>query len=342
VADPTITIHSGDCAAILDGLPPESVHCAVTSPPYWGLRHYKGLGSDQLGAEERVGDYIDRLVVVLRKVRRVLRKDGSVWLNVGDSYATSKMAKSNPSLQSQSLVGVPARLEIALLDDGWLLRSRVIWRKLNPLPESTRTRPTRSYEFVFFLARSRKHFYDAEAVQEPLKRPEEIFRKTPGRFGGADKHNGVDSRLHSGKAYRTRLNGRNLRDVWSLASQGYKGAHSAVFPVSLPTKCIKASTSEVGCCPSCGAQWERVRAKLTAVHETDSGPIQIRGYRTIGWKKKCSCGYKPPVPCTVLDPFFGAGTTGLAAQSLGRNCIGIELSDASVQQAKERLFSSGT
>lgn len=290
-------IKQGDSLAVLREMPSDSVDCCVTSPPYWGLRDYGVDG--QIGLEATPDAFVGRLVEVFREVRRVLKEDGTCWVNLGDSYnahpgqrkttdkAGSKQNTSEGSigapsrnvvsLKPKDLVGIPWRVAFALQADGWWLRQDIIWHKPNPMPESVRDRCTKAHEYVFLLTKSAKYFWDAEAMSEPLARPEEVNRKTPAVFGGADKW--IDakkqSRLHSGNEYKGTPTGtRNRRSVWTIATQPTPEAHFATFPLELPEMCLRA-----GC----------------------------------------------PIDGVVLDPFNGAGTTGLAALKNGRKYVGIEL-----------------
>jgi DNA modification methylase len=243
------------------------------------------------------------MVEVFREVWRVLRDDGSVWLNLGDSYASSgatghggwdgnnknpdgtprqsrqagdKWARSPTAvagLKPKDLVGIPWRVAFALQADGWFLRSDIIWHKPNPMPESVTDRCTKSHEYIFMLTKRARYFYDSEAIKEPLLRPDEFSRKTPAVFGGALKHveAGKQSRLHSGNPYTKQLNGRNRRTVWSIATQPYSGAHFATFPEALVEPCIKAGSSERGVCAECGAPWERVVERTGGIPTTGAG-----------------------------------------------------------------------
>ena len=303
-------IWQGDALEELRLLPAESVQCSVTSPPYWGLRDYGVAG--QLGLEKTPDEYVERLVEVFREVGRVLRKDGTLWLNLGDSYnnfrtemgpgqavhgreklngkpAVNSKERGWNGLKEKDLVGIPWRVAFALQADGWYLRSDIIWAKPNPMPESVRDRPTRSHEYLFLLTKSERYYYDTDAIAEPLVRPDEATRKTPGRFGGANKHveAGKQSRLHSGNEYLGTSNGtRNRRTVWTITPQPFKGAHFAVFPEKLVEPCILAG----------------------------SRPGDL-----------------------VLDPFCGSGTVGVVAARYGRGFIGIELNAAYCQMARDRI-----
>ena len=214
------TIYQGDASAILKQLPENFFQCVVTSPPYWGLRDYATNG--QIGAENNPEDYIDILVAVFEEVRRVLRDDGTFWLNIGDCYtsgnrgyrapdkknpvrAMSYRAKTPPGLKPKDLVGIPWRLAFALQQSGWFLRSDIIWEKPNCMPESVKDRPTRSHEYIFLFSKSLRYQYKANCIIEP--------------------------------------GGRNRRTVWSIPTESFNGAHFATFPPKLIEPCILAGTS---------------------------------------------------------------------------------------------------
>lgn len=298
----TTTIFVGNCKETLSYLPDQSVHTCVTSPPYFGLRDY-GM-SDQIGLEDTPESFVAELVDVFREVRRVLRDDGTLWLNLGDSYANGgrktrapddklpqreNRFRPNDGMKPKDLIGIPWRVAFALQADGWYLRQDIIWHKPNPMPESVTDRCTRSHEYIFLLSKSPKYYFDGASIKEPLARPNEATRKTPGKFGGANKHveAGKQSRLHSGNEYVGTSDGkRNRRDVWTVSSKPYKGAHFATFPPDLIEPCVLA-----GC----------------------------------------------PVGGIVLDPFGGSGTTGMVANQHGRDAWLCELNPQYAQLALERI-----
>ena len=288
-----VTIMVGDVIDRLGEIPDGSVHCCVTSPPYWGLRDYGAAG--QLGLEPTIEEYIEKMTAVFEEVRRVLRDDGTLWLNMGDCYSAAGWEckrrnvvgegacpkelrgrssyrrdkrpreddphKSSPGLKNKDLVGQPWRLAFALQAAGWYLRSDIIWHKPNPMPESCRDRPTKSHEYIFLLTKKPRYFFDQDAVKEAVK--EASVKRCRAGFTGndpeRDKHNNYGEGFMRGKGYEIR--GRNIRSVWKIASQAFPGAHFATFPEELPRRCIAAGTSENGCCPECGAPWARVLEK---------------------------------------------------------------------------------
>jgi DNA modification methylase len=390
-----ITILQGDWIEQLKTMPDESVHCCVTSPPYWGLRDYGVAG--QLGLEKTPELYVSKMVEGFREVRRVLREDGTCWVNLGDSYcAHAGQRKSTdargpkqctnrgscdtgsrdvPGLKAKDLVGIPWRVAFALQADGWFLRSDIIWHKPNPMPESVTDRPTKAHEYIFLLTKSQRYYYDAMGIAEPLTRPEEADRKTPARFGGAYKWTEAQkqSRLHSGNEYNGTPTGtRNRRTVWTVPSSPYPEAHFATYPPDLIKPCILAGTSARGCCPKCGAPWERIIVKGAPdlAHQRACGGDINGEYhgqnkknyqahkaqpastvkarilagmverKTVDWKPSCNCyaieDTPEPIPCTVLDPFGGSGTTGQVALELGRKAILIELNPEYVDLIQHR------
>jgi len=292
-------IIAGDCIAGLRTLPDASVHCCVTSPPYWGLRDYGHDG--QIGLESTPEAYVASMVEVFREVRRVLRDDGTLWLNLGDSYAGSwgnqgrketrgthrpingpmitpvsdgryPSKESNtgacpPGLKPKDLVGIPWRVAFALQADGWWLRQDIIWHKPNPMPESVRDRCTKAHEYVFLLTKSERYFYDSVAVSEAS-----IGTSARPRFGGSKYGDSSDPKhaTKSGNEYQD-TGSRNRRSVWTVTTKPYKGAHFATMPPDLVEPCILAGTSEEGCCPTCGSPWVRVteRKKLTRPRPND-------------------------------------------------------------------------
>jgi len=237
------TIWQGDCREVLRGLEESSVHCVVTSPPYWGLRDYGADG--QLGLEETPADHVANMVEVFREVRRVLREDGTLWLNYGDTYAAT-----GSGLKPKDLCGIPWRVAFALQDDGWWLRQDIIWHKPNPMPESVTDRCTKAHEYIFLLAKSPRYYYDADAVKETLALSTASDRRLGVVSGtGRARYTGGDGKGHgscpSGMAGGS-IDGRNKRSVWTIATAPYPGAHFATFPPDLVKPCIMAGCPDGG------------------------------------------------------------------------------------------------
>jgi DNA modification methylase len=339
-----------------------------------GLQQYKGTCSkcgavrvdEQIGMEETPEEFVNHLVLVFREVWRVLKDDGTLWLNLGDSYAGSGGAggwskdrngavenanKKVAGLKSKDLVGIPWMVAFALRADGWYLRSDIIWNKPNPMPESVTDRPTKSHEYIFLLSKSGKYFYDAEAVREP------VSEKTIERWGGLpERKNASLQGLRAGSVVGESVmgvnkNGRNKRTVWTVTPKPYRGAHFATFPPDLIEPCILAGTSEKGECPECGKAWVRsVEKTPPGRHESENQTVGSgRGaggdqskhaapsvVRFVGWEPQCSCG-ADPVPQTVLDPFNGSGTTGAVSLKHGRGYIGCELNPEYIKLSHDRF-----
>jgi DNA modification methylase len=362
-------IICGNALIELKKLPDESVHCCVTSPPYWGLRDYgtaKWEGGDpgcdhspekrggrfsspvsgkqarnagsgtasrrdcscgairsdsQLGLERTPEEYVAKMVDVFREVRRVLRADGTLWLNLGDTYhgggggnyGTGLSVASEhgqhltnvrnriglSGLKPKDLVGIPWRVAFALQADGWYLRQDIIWAKPNPMPESVTDRCTRAHEYIFILSKSARYFYDSLAIREPAVNDGKIISCGPNSRADVDrdirpnkKQDMIGKGTYTGFNARWKdspVDGRNKRSVWTVATKPFREAHFATFPPEIPETCIKAG------CPRGGV---------------------------------------------VLDPFFGAGTTGLVAKELGRAFIGIELNPKYCEMAGVRISKS--
>jgi DNA modification methylase len=256
-------ILMGDVLEQLRTLPDESVNCVVTSPPYWGLRDY---GQDaQLGLEQEPEEYISNMVDVFREVKRVLTDDGTFWLNIGDSYSGSgkgpagNLGKANnerhlehktggivpKGTKPKDLVGIPWMLAFALRADGWYLRQDIIWSKPNPMPESVTDRCTKSHEYIFLLTKSRKYYYDNEAIKEPsVSNPKTAVKA---RFGGNKYGDSSDPKhaTKSGNIWKPSPT-RNKRDVWVISTQPFKGAHFAVMPEKVAETCVLAGCPEGG------------------------------------------------------------------------------------------------
>ena len=284
----------GDCIESMRGMDAASIDCCVTSPPYYGLRDYGHEG--QIGLEETPDAYVAKLVAVFREVRRVLRDDGTLWLNLGDSYASDTKGSGSTSakqlrnagsrfeprrfkhgLKPKDLIGIPWRVAFALQADGWWLRQDIIWHKPNPMPESVRDRCTKAHEYIFLLSKSERYHYDADAIAEESCKRE--------LFGNKRSKGDCGQRGDNGRRDMTRTENRNKRSVWTVATKPYSGAHFATFPPKLIEPCILAG------CPAGG---------------------------------------------TVLDPFGGSRTTAAVANEHGRNAVLCELNPEYAELARKR------
>lgn len=305
--DEQVTLLLGDALEQLCTLPDASVDCIVTSPPYYGLRDCGTPG--QYGLEATPAAYVETMRALFAEARRVLADDGTLWLNLGDSYNNTAAGQNacnanrdggsdakqraseevsgrrkellDKSLPAKNMLMIPERVALALQDDGWILRNRIIWSKPNAMPESVTDRLSQKYEPIFLFAKAQRYRFDLDAIREP--------HAAPGRRAGANAFRARDlnhQRTATGDYSGPDVRGRNPGDVWSIAPRPFPGAHFATFPVDLPLRCIKA-----GCRPG----------------------------------------------GTVLDPFSGSGTTGTAARQLDRKYIGIDLNPAYHDLAKERF-----
>jgi DNA modification methylase len=302
----TNRIICGDNCEVMRTMPSESIDCCVTSPPYFGLRDYGVDG--QIGLEPTPDAYVAKLVAVFREVRRVLREDGTLWLNIGDSYNAGTNSKRKngtgdvgnwhtanetggirvnvASLKPKDLIGIPWRVAFALQADGWYLRQDIIWHKPNPMPESVKDRCTKAHEYVFLMSKSERYYYDAEAISE-----EAVCAGVPQSFDTPYKNAGRGSgKKPSGNekpgSVPVVYNTRNRRSVWTITTKPYSGAHFAVMPADLVKPCIMAGCREGG---------------------------------------------------VVLDPFSGSGTTAMVARDLSCRYVGIELNPEYVEISLKRL-----
>jgi site-specific DNA-methyltransferase (adenine-specific) len=303
-----LMILIGDCVESMRGLPDQSVHTCVTSPPYFGLRDYGHEG--QIGLEPTPDQFVGKLIEVFREVKRVLRDDGTLWLNLGDSYASYRDGKATPdttrgddtgtlvpkgaaknrmastfagsSIKHKDLIGIPWRVAFALQADGWYLRQDIIWHKPNPMPESVTDRCTKAHEYIFLLSKSERYYFDADAIKVSAKSKSEGIRFGGAKYGDNDDPKFATKSGNVSKEYEL----ANRRSVWTVTTKPFKGAHFATFPPDLIEPCVKAG------CPEGG---------------------------------------------TVLDPFGGSGTTGLVAQTWGRKFILCELNPEYAQMARDRI-----
>ena len=338
----------GDVRERLPDLPASSVDCAITSPPYFQLRDY-GIGG-QLGLEPTVGGWVDEMRLALNGLTRVLKASGSLWLNLGDTY--SRHAKFGGA--RKSLVLAPERLLLALADDGWVVRNKVIWAKTNPMPHSVGDRLTNSYDVVYFLTRSQSYFFDLDAIRVPHR-----SGTNGGRGGGGyppqwaspphRRERRGSNRGLAGQKARGEVGhrfGKNPGDVWSLPSANFHGAHFATFPPGLVERPLLATCPEL-ICDDCGTPFKRVSRVRREEHgrrrPQHSEPRVLRYSRSYSVIRergpllpgcKCATSARPGV---VLDPFFGSGTVGLVAERHGRDWVGIEINPTYAKIAEQRL-----
>lgn len=479
-----VRLYHGSVLGVLPELDAESVQTCVTSPPYLGLRAY-GAGDAEIGKEKTVAEYVETMVAVADGVRRVLRNDGTFWMNLGDSFASGKGTCHNPGGGTNSLDGhadlkaagayvldrgnvstlreqglkpkdmclVPARVAIALQENGWWVRSDIHWTKPNGMPGSQEDRPTCSHEYIWLLSKSANYFYDRFAVRRPpsealLKQIAQGYKgeslkgfegtgaenassvksriingareKIDKQRGHSRKHQGFNDRWDDLSRDEQMAAGSQLRDVWEISPQPFIAeyctnckafflgmrevkrilvrkvddqrvmtcpkcgsedhwvSHFAVFPEEIPTRAIKAGTSERGACEQCGSPYERLvekgepcpepeqrnpskRLKPGQAGNADAGNMGFRASKlsgqemaewkaehpdaTIGWQPTCKCSCEETKPCTVLDCFNGSGRTGIAAIKLGRNYIGVDLNEHYLEMAAlqfERLLAQPT
>lgn len=331
---------------------------------------------EQIGLENTVEEYVDHLVEVFREVRRMLRDDGTLWLNLGDSYNGSGGAggdygkgglkegqpkypgRNLKGLGPKQLLGIPWRVALALQADGWILRQDIIWSKGNPMPESVKDRCTKSHEYIFLFSKNKKYFYDYIAIAEPA-----IYGNS---WSASNTHTAVGQGGKHGKTsiFEQRwenTNGlRNKRSVWNVNTRPVKDAHFATFPVDLIEPMILAATSEHGCCKTCGKSYQRIvekettfeggsgKAGRTSEDANQSGKWAGQQYgeniklgpvthtRTTGWKATCEC-QSDTVSSWVLDPFVGSGTTAVVALKNKRRFIGVDLNPDYIQIAEKRI-----
>ena len=409
-----VQLYQADARSI--PLPDQSVHCVVTSPPYFGLRVYKDNDDRGIGLESTVEDYIGNLVEVFREVRRVLRDDGVAWLNLGDSYG-----------DAGDRLGIPERVVLALQADGWIWRDTIIWAKKSAMPESLAGwrfercrvtlqsqksassaglyaegsgnptarpgsggvtgkmpeeyqtkytdcpgcpkcadndglvlrrgswRTTQAHEYIYMLTKCMGYHADGEAVKTAAIHAGRLVKAT----GNGAKNSGHINNTADGFTHHDTLvgSGANRRSVWNdISPEPYGGSHFATFPSDLPRICIQASTSERGVCSECGSQWARVvdtgpqgtynengnpqginRSTMAWGDDHPSNnPRWHNTNSTLGWRPTCNCN-APAIPATVLDPFSGTATTCRAAQKLGRRAVGVDISEAYLEQAVRRL-----
>jgi len=350
----TFSLIHGNAFDVLKKLKDNSFQCCVTSPPYWALREYE-VEENQIGREPTPQLYIENLVNIFFQIKRILREDGTLWLNIGDTFCGSGSKKDGGDsyyflgrngqkialnqkvhgFKRKDMLGIPWALakalqkpilkcksckyighsiywgelpnykywcpkckeekSIEIVENGFYLRSDVIWHKPNPLPHPVADRCTSAHDYIFLLSKSEKYYYDHYAIMENSEK--------------------------KGK--------RNKRDVWTVPLASFSKAHFAVFPTDLIEPCVLAGTSKKGMCRECKKPYKRIVKKIKSGNYND--------YKTIGWEKGCNCSSKNIQPCTVIDPFNGAGTTGVVAIKNGRNYLGVDINNKYIKMTRERL-----
>lgn len=324
---PRNSILTGDAREVLSRLLPESVDCCVTSPPYANaVRDYRA--PDQLGQEPTISEYVQSLRAVLCGVRRVLKPTGSLWLNLGDGYARHP----RQGAPRGGLLLAPQRVAMALAADGWIVRNVAVWHKPNPLPQSAADRLSPTYEVVIFAAKSRRYFFDLDAIRVPHRsadraRPQEgeLHRRYQGN------NTGLGRLKAAGRVGNAR--GKNPGDVWTIPTPADRLGHQATFPEALIERPILATCPE-RICVQCDAAWTRpTRIKS---RRTSEGMLHVR---RVGELSRCRC-FAPSRPGVVLDPFTGTGTTAVVARRLRRDFLGIELNPSFTKLAEDRLRSA--
>lgn len=327
---PLNQILIGDARVRLAELPDAAVDTILTSPPYWALRDYGH--SDQLGAEATVDAWADEIAALAVEFARVLTPTGSLWLNLGDSYARSPKDGAN----KKSLLLAPQRVALRLTRSDWLLRNQIIWSKTNPMPSSVTDRLTTTHEFVYFFTRTQHYHFDLDAIREPTGTPAPAVKRlthstypprtaVPALGKGisprVDLNQGLAAMKVSGRASHPL--GKNPGDVWRLATANYRGAHFATFPAELVRRPL-LSTCPERVCTECGTPWRRA-VQVIDGRKLATGPL------------RSTCGHQGWRQGRVLDPFLGSGTVAVAAEKHGRDWLGIELNPAYAELAKRRL-----
>ena len=324
------TLFYGDALEIPSRIKENSIHCVVTSPPYWGKVDYLEGETSQLGLDKTPELFIERLVEIFKGVKKVLHSTGVVWLNIGDTYCVPSTKRETvlgmkPGVHAKNRIGIPWRLALALQADGWWLRQDIIWYRRNAPREPVKDRPTTEHEHIFLLTKKSHYFYDQTAVYQELKAGDRYAgdrRKMTTESGGM---------FHGGHNRKAKLAGRNLGSVWDIPTQGRTDSHYAAFPDRLVARCIKAGTSFRGCCATCKAPYVPVIER----ENEDVAP------KIVDWEPTCKCSAGIEA-CTVLDPFMGRGTTAMIAERLNRSWIGVDKSSEFCDLIKQNLLSRKT
>jgi DNA modification methylase len=412
----TQDIIIGNALDVIPTLSDNSIDCVVTSPPYWQLRDFGH--PDQIGHEQTPLLFIDALVSVFQKVRPKLKDSGSLFINLADTYASSskgdnrtaesysghlhpkalksslfKSRKISPDVPMGCLCMIPERFAWAMIENGWILKNKIIWHKTNPMPESVSNRLSKTYEFIFHFVKSTDYYYDLDAIRKPLAassitrisqdienqsgssrgyqagyKPNSPMKavcnpmgKNPGDVISFDDELCTDVNLLIQKWKQMHPDDWDKPcDVLDISSTPYSKAHFATFPLSIVELCVKAGSSEMGCCPVCGAPLKRIVVKHF-IPQSDVSPSilakgSLKGFdpscgwgdtprgssvvSTIGWDISCSCDAGDPIPSVVLDPFAGSGTVGEFCRHNNRNSILIELNEDYKPLIDDRIIAS--
>lgn len=380
----TQNVIIGNALDIIPTLSDNSIDCVVTSPPYWQLRDFGH--PDQIGHEQTPLLFIDALVSVFQKVRPKLKYSGSLFINLADTYASSSKGdprtavsysghlhqkamdatlfpsrKVFPDVPNSCLCMIPERFAWAMIENGWILRNKIIWHKTNPMPESVSNRLSKTYEFIYHFVKSKDYYYDLTAIRKPLA-ASSIVRMSQDIENQAGSSRGYQAGYKSNGPMKAVCNasGKNPGDVWDIPSTPYTKAHFATFPLSIVELCINAGSSEIGCCSVCGSPYTRIVDK-SFIPQSDVSPSKLakgslKGFdsscgwgntprgssvvSTVGWDKSCSCGAGDLVPSVILNPFAGSGTVGEFCRLNNRSSILIELNEEYKPLIDDRIMAS--
>jgi len=331
---PRNEILVGDATEKLRTLPSASVDCVITSPPYWNLRDYRAEG--QIGLEANIDEWVASLRSVFVEVVRVLKPGGGLWLNIGETFSSD----AKVGVPAKGMVCAPERLLLALAEDGWIVRSKVIWSKTNTMPNCVADRLHVTYEPIYFLVRSPRYYFDLNAIRDPKVPSPKLLAQAMPADDGTELADALDDPAHP-------ILGTNPGDVWRIPTKGFKGPHFATFPPELVRRPLLATCPEA-ICTACGKPWKRsVRTWRVSLGDGSSRRYEDDGYvmrfdklwntlRQTGDLVPCGCN-APTVRGVVLDPFFGAGTVAVVAKEHERDWIGIEINPEYAELARDRI-----